>query len=140
MALTFQFQKKIELKERNRLRSFLREILKKEGKKPGQISFIFCSDEFLLDINKRFLSHDFYTDIITFDLSGEPFKKTDAEIFISGDRVKENALKFKEAFATELHRVMIHGILHLCGYNDKSSKQRMVMRSKEDQYLKAYFN
>lgn len=140
MAIIFQFQNFVLLKERKRLKAFLKEMFIKEGKKEGNISFIFCSDDFLLDINKRFLSHDYYTDIITFDLSPIHSEEIDAEIFISGDRVKDNAAKFNETINNEFHRVMFHGILHLCGYKDKTPTQLAQMRKKENLYLKAYFN
>jgi probable rRNA maturation factor len=136
--ISFQFQIATVLKERNRLKAFLKEIFLKEGKAGGAISYIFCSDEFLLDINKRFLNHDYYTDIITFNLSS-PGKAINGEVYISTDRVKENALNFDQFFNTELHRVIFHGILHLCGYKDKTQEEQRVMRKKEDEYLGLYF-
>lgn len=139
MAITFQFQEDVQLKDRRRFKTFLQDIFKEEGKLAGNISFVFCTDEFLLDMNKQYLSHDYYTDIITFDLSPVLSQKIDAEIFISTDRVKENATKFHETLSAELHRVMFHGVLHLCGYNDKSVKQRSEIRDKENYYLKSYF-
>lgn len=135
MPITFQFQEPTTLKDRTSLKVFLNKIFIKEGKKAGNISYVFCSDSFLLDINHRFLSHDYYTDIITFDLSSDN-NKIEAEIFISIDRVKENALKFRKTFKNELYRVMIHGVLHLCGYKDKTKKEATVIRTKEDLYLK----
>ena len=97
------------------------------------ISFIFCSDDYLLDLNRNFLSHDYYTDVITFDNS-EQFSFS-GDIFISLDRVRENALVFNQTFIDELHRVMIHGILHLVGYDDISDLEQSIMRDKEDYYL-----
>ncbi len=98
------------------------------------IAIILCSDEYLLDINKKFLSHDYYTDIITFDYTEG--KRISGELYISIDRVKENAKQLGVSFPNELHRVMIHGVLHLCGYKDKTRKDREMMRTKEDQKLK----
>lgn len=98
----------------------------------GEVSIIFCSDEYLLDINIQYLNHDYYTDIITFPYSYSPLT---ADLFISIDRVKENADRLGHEFHEELYRVIIHGILHLCGYKDKSPSDTTLMRSKEDYYL-----
>ncbi len=100
---------------------------------PGTINYIFSSDEYLLKLNQQYLEHDTYTDIITFDYSTG--KVLSGDIFISIDRVKENALKFKKTFENELHRVMIHGILHLCGFKDKTDAESKEMRQREDHYL-----
>lgn len=105
----------------------------------GGLSYIFCSDSYLLVINQQYLEHDDYTDIITFDLSSSP-KEIVGEVYISIDRVKENAHELSVSFNTELHRVIFHGALHLCGYKDKSIKDASVMRFKEDKYLKLYFS
>ena len=138
MAITFQLQESISLKDRNRLKAFLNTIVSKSGKISGNISYIFCSDEFLLDINNRFLSHDYYTDIITFDLSENP-EQIDAEILISVDRVRENARAYGETFQREMHRVIFHGLLHLTGFNDKSAKDKVKMKEKENELLHLYF-
>lgn len=115
-------------------------------KKSGDISFVFCSDAFLLEMNKEYLNHDTYTDIITFDYSQSeegqfPLKKgargISGDIFISIDRVKENANKFSKTFEDELHRVMIHGVLHLLGYKDKIKSAKAEIRKQEDICLKA---
>ncbi len=123
--------------------SFHQEIFKKldylitsENKKKGDISFIFCSDEYLLKMNNEYLSHDYYTDVITFDYTEEDIISGD--IFISTDRVKENASKYKIDFENELQRVMIHGVLHLTGYKDKTEAEKKQMTEKENQYLKSY--
>jgi|ERR1051326_60962 rRNA maturation RNase YbeY len=121
------------LKKRSAVKNTLLSVIKKEKKKPGDINFIFCDDKLLLSLNKKFLRHDTLTDIITFQY---PSEKISSEIFISIPRVKENAKKFMAAFETELHRVMIHGVLHLCGYKDKNSTDKKKMRAKEDHYLK----
>lgn len=108
-------------------------VIRKEKKSAAEINFTFCDDKFLLALNKKFLKHNTFTDIITFQY---PSDKLSAEIFISIPRVKENAKKFKVSFENELHRVMIHGILHLCGYTDKTSEKKKEMKEKEDFYLK----
>ena len=123
---------------RNDLKSFLKKVLKKEGRKIERVDFIFCTDQFLLDLNRQHLNHNTYTDIITFDLS-LPGQKAIAEIYISVERVRENAKLFNTGFAMELHRVIIHGVLHLCGYKDKIKRDQLEMRQKENYYLKVYF-
>ena len=115
-------------------KSWLREVIKAENKKLGALSYIFCSDAFLADVNLQYLNHTTLTDIITFDTS-ENVHLIEGEIYISIERVKENALKFKVSLDQELHRVMVHGVLHLLGYSDKTSQQKKIMRKKEDAYL-----
>ncbi len=104
-----------------------------EGKSLGDVSLIFCSDEHLLQMNKEYLDHDYYTDIITFDYTEGSLVSGD--LFISIDRVLDNANQFNVAFQDELHRVCVHGLLHLCGYKDKSDSEELLMRSKENQML-----
>lgn len=104
----------------------------------GFLDFIFCSDEYLLKVNQEHLNHDTYTDIITFNYNED--KEISGDIFISIDRIKENANNFAVKFTEELHRVMIHGVLHLLGFNDKTSEQKEMMRQKEDESLQLYFN
>ena len=123
---------------RDPAKSFINQLLKKEGRTPDTLRYIFCSDAYLLDINRRYLKHNTYTDIITFDLS-EPGQAINAEIYISVDRVRENASQFKTTLRNELHRVMFHGALHLCGYRDKTLKEKELMRKMEDKYLRMYF-
>jgi probable rRNA maturation factor len=113
--------------------SWLKRVVIAEGKLLGDISIVFCTDEFLLVINKDFLHHDFYTDIITFDYCESNL--VNGELYISLDRVKENATTLCKEYKNELLRVMVHGVLHLCGYKDKSAKDEKLMRSKEDFYL-----
>jgi len=127
----------ISLSERTKLKSFLLKQLKKEGKAVDAINYIFCDDAYLLSINQQYLKHDTYTDIITFELSpkSQPLL---ADIYISVERVKENAKHFKSSFKAELLRVIFHGSLHLSGYKDKTVKDAQVMKSKEDEYLKLY--
>jgi len=109
----------------------------KEAKKKLHITYIFCSDEYLLNMNRQFLEHDYYTDIITFPLS-ETEKEIEAEIYISIDRVKDNAEKFKTEFLDELHRVIFHGVLHLMGYKDKTIVDKETMRNKENEWLRRF--
>ena len=113
--------------------SWIVEIIQREHHQLTAINYIFCSDEYLLKINQDFLDHDTLTDIITFPYSKSPIIESD--IFISVDRVKENAEKFQTPFLHELHRVMIHGVLHLCGYEDKNEALRNAMRAKENEAL-----
>jgi probable rRNA maturation factor len=140
MVINFFFlDKRITLKERTRLKEFLMKLFKKEKTRLASLNYIFCSDEFLLSINQQFLNHDFYTDIITFDLS-ETKNSVEGEIYISIDRIKENSGKEKTTFVNELHRVIFHGALHLSGYKDKTVKEIKKMRVAEDYYLKRYFS
>lgn len=122
------------LREKKKIRRWIYASMDLEKKVPGSINFIFCSDDYLLEINKKYLQHDTFTDIITFDysVSDGPIS---GDVFISIDRVKENAKQFQTPFVNELHRVMIHGVLHLAGYKDKTSEEKKLMRSKEDYYL-----
>ncbi len=139
MPVEFNFPEKITLTDRTRLKSFIASVFKKEKKSLGNLSYVFCSDDYLLDINRGFLQHDYYTDIITFDLTEPGAKKIDAEIYISVDTIRDNARRFNTTITRELHRVIFHGILHLCGYKDKSSKDQALMTQKEDYYLAQYF-
>ena len=124
------------LTRRTVLKKYIQSVFKKEGKKLEFINYIFCSDKVLLNINRKYLKHDFYTDIITFDLSENAAVKS--EIYISVDRVHENARKLGVSFKSEIHRVIFHGVLHLCGYNDKTKSEKAKMREREDVYLAKY--
>ena len=115
---------------------WLNQVVVNEGFETGDINVIFCSDEYLLKINIDFLQHDFYTDIITFDYCEDSIVSGD--LFISIDRVVDNAEKLNTDYAEELKRVCVHGVLHLCGYKDKSNEEENHMRLKEDFYLKKY--
>jgi len=112
---------------------WIKDVIVNEGKSLGDISFIFCSDNYLLEINRKYLEHDFFTDIITFDYVRESIISGD--IFISVERVKENAVQFSKSFENELNRILVHGVLHLIGYKDKSKQEKDLMTQKEDYYL-----
>ena len=112
---------------------WLQDLITREQKKVGKITYIFMSDEGLLKVNRDFLKHDYYTDVITFDyVKG---KTISADIFVSLPRISENAILHSKDFNSELHRVLAHGLLHLCGYNDKTDEEKIEMRKKEDFYL-----
>jgi len=121
------------------LKAFLKRLFKSEKKQLKNLNYIFCSDKELLKINQNFLNHNFYTDILTFDLSSYP-GIIDGEIYISIERVRENANSLGLSIKSELHRVIFHGALHLCGYKDKKENEQNEMRNKEDFYLSEYFN
>jgi len=122
------------LKDKLKLKSWIKAALEAEGYRLNEINYILCSDAYLLQINQQYLNHDTYTDIVTFDNSDEP-KTITGDIFISIDRIHENAAKFGVPIQTELHRVMIHGALHLSGYKDKRPAEKKRMTEKEDFYL-----
>lgn len=136
--IKFFFPNKTTLAKRGRLKFFIEKIFSLEKKRLKSLNYVFCSDKELLKINKDYLNHDYYTDIITFDLS-EPAGSIQAEVYISIDRVSENARKMGVSFKNELHRVIFHGALHLCGYTDKGKKDKELMRLREDYYLGLYF-
>ena len=135
----FNITKMPILAKRKKLKSFIEFLFNSEKKELLYLSYIFCSDSQLLKINQDFLAHDFYTDIITFDMSSKS-AKVEGEIYISVDRVKDNSLLYVTEYNTELHRVIFHGALHLCGYKDKTAQQKILMRELEDKYLNLYFN
>ena len=140
MAIQFAAHEvEIRIRNRTKLKVFLKALFKKEGQGLQSLQYIFCSDAYLLEMNQQFLQHDTYTDIITFELSEVP-NETAGEIYISIDRVRENAGKFGVSEELELHRVIFHGALHLCGYKDKSKMEVTLMRQKEDECLAEYFS
>ena len=122
--------------QKNPLKKWISSVIRREGAATGEINYVFCSDNYLLDINKKYLDHDYYTDIITFDQSEDNLIAGD--IYISVDRVRENAANSTIPFKEELKRVMIHGILHLLGYDDKSEEEKKQMRKKEEACLSLY--
>jgi probable rRNA maturation factor len=134
-------------RDRRLTKALLIELFRKERTPLAEVSYILCDDDYLLQINRQFLKHDDYTDIITFDLSGEigdrqakgpALAPKVGEIYISVERVADNARQLKTERQEELRRVMIHGCLHLCGYKDKLNEDKAVMRKKEDQYLRLF--
>jgi len=123
--------------EKKEVRVWLKNVVKKEGKKLGCLNFIFCSDRHLLEINKKFLNHTTLTDVISFDFS-ESKKTIEGDVYISTDRVKENAKKYSVSFKKELLRTVVHGVLHLIGYKDKKKKEKKIMFLKEQTFLKMF--
>lgn len=136
MAAINFFSEEIDfvLQQKSAARAWLSAAAEREGFRIGDLNFIFCTDDYLLAINREYLQHDTYTDIITFDNS-ESEDKLAGDIFISIDRVRENAKRFGVPEWDELHRVMIHGVLHLCGYDDHEPEDKRLMTEKEDFYL-----
>lgn len=134
MAIQFSFQTNYPLKSRTKIKQWIKQVIEAKGKKTGNITYIFCDDEYLLEVNKQYLQHDYYTDEITFDYVENDLISGD--IFISTDRVRENALAFGSSETEELHRVIIHGALHLLGLKDKSEKEASQMRQAENEALK----
>ena len=131
--ISFYSVSTFSLKTEAAVAACIKAITVEESREVGDITFVFCDDNYLLKINKEFLDHDTYTDIITFDYSVG--NEIISEIYVSIDRVEENAKKYKQTFENEIHRVMIHGVLHLCGYNDKLAEEKQIMRDKENHYL-----
>lgn len=130
----FEEDIRFNLKNKNKVKEWIKATIASEGYKLKELNYIFCSDNYLLGINQQYLDHDTYTDIITFDNS-EKKGIIEGDIFISIDRIRENAEKFATGEPNELHRVIIHGALHLLGYKDKSPKDKKLMTEKEDSYL-----
>ncbi|MBO6879898.1 rRNA maturation RNase YbeY [Winogradskyella sp.] len=131
--ISFNYETDFNLDNENQFSDWISKTIKEENCKEGEINYIFCSDHYLLKINVEFLNHDTLTDIISFDYSVG--KELHGDIYISVDRVGENAKAFNVKFEDELARVMVHGILHYCGYKDKTEEDKNQMRSKEDHYL-----
>jgi probable rRNA maturation factor len=121
-----------KLKNKKIYKSALLDFARDEGARTGTLNYVFCNDDYLLELNKTYLNHDYYTDILSFPLSLDPIE---GDIYISIDRVKENAVTFNTDFTTELSRVMAHGLLHFLGYDDHSEKNIRVMRQKENEFI-----
>lgn len=138
MISFYNVETDFNLKNKLKVRSWVRSILEQEGKQFGDISYVFCTDEYLLKMNIEYLKHDTLTDIITFDYSEQG--KLAGDIFISIERVIENAKSFAVSVDEELGRVLAHGVLHLSGYKDKKAEDKKLMRTKEDFYLKSFPN
>lgn len=131
--ITFNYETEFKLFAKANIANWISKSIVNEAFKEGDINFIFCDDNYLLDMNVKYLKHKTLTDIISFDYSLG--KIVSGDIFISIDRIRDNALKYEVKFDDELKRVIIHGILHFCGYNDKTKEDKRLMRKKEDYYL-----
>ncbi len=131
--IEFNSQNEFELKGESAYESWLNTVAEEENRIIQELGYVFCSDAFLLDLNQQYLDHDTFTDIITFDYCEEQFIR--GEIYISTDRVRENAVKYEVSYTTELKRVMVHGLLHLCGHGDKGGAEKALMRDMETFYI-----
>ena len=128
--ISFNYEFEFKLQDESLYSNWISRVILSENKKEGDINYVFCDDEYILQINQQYLNHDYYTDIISFDYTVG--NELHGDIFISVDRVRENALDYNTSFEEELKRVIIHGVLHYCGYKDKTEKDEQLMRSKED--------
>lgn len=131
--ISFNYELDFSLHNEDAFSSWISSVIVSENKKEGDINYIFCDDEYILEINKQYLNHDYYTDIISFDYSVG--NELHGDVFVSIDRIRENAVDFKVPFEDELKRVIIHGVLHYCGYKDKTSEEEVLMRVKEDEKI-----
>ena len=138
MAIRFHFLKQVKLQNRLPLKEHLKELCRVENRDLVSLDFIFCSEEYLLQINRQFLNHDYHTDIITFSLDDTALDSVTGEIYISVDMVKSNTKLYGVSVNEELHRVIFHGLLHLCGYGDKTAKEKVTMTGKENDNLYKY--
>lgn len=134
--IEFHFKSKFTIPNKSKYIDWINRVIISEGFLVGQIDYIFCTDDYLLELNKEYLDHDTYTDIITFDYKDG--NTLSGDIFISTDRVQENAVKFDVEFLNELRRVMSHGILHLAGFGDKTKEEKLMMREKEEEKIKMF--
>jgi rRNA maturation RNase YbeY len=134
--ISFNYECDFVLDNESAFADWLAEVIKSEIKNEGEINYIFCDDDYLLEINKQYLDHDTLTDIISFDYSVG--NELHGDIFISIERVKDNAADFNVSFEDELKRVMVHGVLHYCGYKDKSETDERLMREKEEEKMKMF--
>lgn len=131
--ISFNYETTFEIQNEDQISNWIHSVIIEEDFKEGEINYIFCDDEYLLKLNVEFLDHDTLTDIISFDYTLG--KLINGDIYISVERVAENANDFNVDFPAELNRVMVHGILHYCGYKDKTEKEKAMMRSKENYYI-----
>ena len=136
--ITFNSYTDFNLKQKKKHKGWLRFVINNENFRQGDLAFVFCDDSYLLNLNTEFLNHDTLTDVITFDYNIG--RQINGDIFISCDRVMENSFRFKTAFSEEIARVMVHGVLHLCGYKDSTEHEKNEMRVKENFYLSVLFN
>ncbi len=135
--ISFNYETDFKLDNEETISDWIEEVVNEEGFQLEEVNYVFCDDEYLHKLNVEFLSHDTLTDIISFDYTIG--KIIQGDIFISIERVRENAVDFDVEFVNELHRVMVHGILHYCGYMDKTDKDREVMRARENHYIKRLY-
>ncbi|MFM7902189.1 MAG: rRNA maturation RNase YbeY [Bacteroidota bacterium] len=133
--LFFNADKEYVLRDKRKIRTWLELCVRKKKRRVGTLTFVFCSDSYLRKMNKKFLKHDYNTDIITFAHHTETDKTISGEMYISLDRVKSNASDYGVSFIAELRRVMVHGVLHLCGLNDKTAEETTKMRAEENRLL-----
>lgn len=136
MAITINFQHPVHLPFRRKIKRLVQEIFHQEGRTLSNLNIVFCSDAYLLNMNQIYLSHDYYTDIITFDISNS--EDIHAEIYISVDTAAVNAIEYKVLLINELIRLIIHGCLHLCGFSDKKKSEKNTMTKAENRYLLYY--
>lgn len=139
MPINYQCQDiKFVLKEKRKVSKWINDVIKLHQKKLGNVSYIFCSNQYILELNQQYLNHNYFTDIITFDYCSD--NKVEGDIFISVDTVLDNSHRFKTNFNDELLRVIIHGVLHLVGFSDKTAKQQKQMRVLEDEALSIFYS
>lgn len=139
MPINYQCQDiKFVLKEKRKISRWINDVIKSHQKKLGNLSYIFCSNEYILELNQKYLNHNYFTDIITFDYCSD--NKVEGDIFISIDTVLDNSHRFKTNYNDELLRVIIHGVLHLVGFSDKTAKQQKQMRVLEDEALSIFYS
>ncbi len=134
--ISFNYENEFELSNEDQIATWISKVILSENKKEGEINYIFCDDDYLLNLNEQYLDHDTLTDIISFDYSVG--NEIHGDIFISTERVLENAADFNVSFQEELQRVLVHGVLHYCGYKDKSEADEQLMRNKEDEKIKMF--
>lgn len=134
--IDYQYEADFKLEDQKKYTDWIKRIIDSENGHLRDVSYVYCTDEYLFKLNEKFLGHKTYTDIITFDYSEE--NNLSGEIYISTERVKENAQRYNVEFERELQRVMAHGLLHLLGYKDKSDEEKKVMRAKEDEKIKMF--
>lgn len=134
--ISFNYECDFNIDNEDEFFVWIENVINSENKSLGEISYIFCDDEYLLEINKQYLNHDYYTDIISFDYTDN--EVVSGDIFVSIDRVKENALEYNVSFDNELKRVIIHGVLHFCGFKDKTQEEERVMRLKEEEKINLF--
>ena len=134
--ISFNYELEFILQDESLYAEWISQVIQSESKKEGDINYVFCDDDYILQINQQYLNHDYYTDIISFDYCVG--NELHGDIFISIDRVRENAADYNVSFDEELKRVLIHGVLHYCGYKDKTEDEELLMRSKENNAIEMF--